>query len=121
MTALEDLTQFGFEPITEWIMKGDKIGPRSFVWKDHGGWLYAFVVDGEVKYIGFTNRVLRSRMMDYAHIKNSQTTRLRELIVAELMAGRTVKVIGWKEFNKETLVAEEKRLRALCGPPWNRE
>ena len=26
-------------PVTEWTMKGDKIGPRSFDWKD---WLYAF-------------------------------------------------------------------------------
>jgi hypothetical protein len=52
-------------------MKGPKIGPLSFDWKDHGGWLYAFVVDGEVKYIGLTGRVLRGRMDDYSHIPNS--------------------------------------------------
>jgi hypothetical protein len=34
----------GFESITRWILKGNKIGPISFKWQDHEGWLYAFVV-----------------------------------------------------------------------------
>ena len=101
-------------------MKGEKIGPRSFDWKDHSGWLYAFVVDGEVKYIGLTDRVLRSRMSDYSHIKNTQTIRLRELIVDELRAGRIVQVFGLREPNTVKLVAEESRLRAAHRPPWNR-
>ncbi len=84
MTVLEGLIQLGFEPITEWIIKGSKIGPLGLDWEDHGGWLYAFVVDGEVKYIGLTDRVLRSRMGDYSHIKNTQTTGLREKIMTEL-------------------------------------
>jgi len=33
MTILESLIQFGFEPVTEWVMKGSKIGPRNFDWK----------------------------------------------------------------------------------------
>jgi len=49
MAVLNELIGQGFEPVTEWVMKGDKIGPRSFDWKDHGGWLYAFVIDGDVK------------------------------------------------------------------------
>jgi len=72
MTILESLIELGFEPVTEWVMKGPKIGPRSFDWKDHGGWLYTFVVDGKVKYSGLTDRVLRGRMSDYSHIKNRQ-------------------------------------------------
>ena len=120
MAVLEELIQFGFEPVTEWIMKGDKIGPRSFDWKDHGGWLYAFVVDGEVKYIGLTDRVLRSRMSDYSHINNSQTKRLRGNIVTELMAGRAVRVFGWKQPDKNALIVEEDHLRAKYRPPWNR-
>ena len=99
-------------------MKGEKIGPPSFNWQDHGGWLYAFVVEGEVKYIGLTNRVLRSRMSDYAHINNSQTDRLRRLIVHELTDGRIVDVFGWKHM--DILKAEEVRLRAAYRPPWNR-
>ena len=120
MTVLDELIKLGFQPVTEWVMKGDRIGPTSFGWQDHGGWLYAFVVEGEVCYIGLTDRVLRSRMSDYAHIKNSQTTRLRELITAELKAGRSVQVYGWKESSKDVLVTEESKLRAKYLPPWNR-
>ena len=54
MTVLDELIGYGFEPITKWVMKGGKIGPLFFAWADHGGWLYAFVVNGEVKYIGLT-------------------------------------------------------------------
>ena len=120
MTVLEELIQFGFEPITEWVVKGVKIGPLSFDWADHGGWLYAFVVDEEVKYVGLTDRVLRSRMDDYAHIKNSQTDRLRALIMGELMASRRVQVFGWKQKDRRILGAEEARLRIAYRPPWNR-
>lgn len=118
--VIEDLQQIGFEPVTQWILKGDKIGPKSFDWKDHGGWLYAFVVSSEVKYIGLTNRVLRSRLSDYSHIKNSQTERIRNAIIRELMAGRAVDIIGWRESDRDVLVAEEARLRATYQPPWNR-
>jgi hypothetical protein len=119
-TVLNNLITLGFQPVTEWVLKGDRIGPASFDWQDHGGWLYAFVVEGEVCYIGLTDRVLRSRMSDYAHIKNLQTTRLRELITAELKAGRSVQVYGWKEGGKDALIAEESKLRAKYRPPWNR-
>jgi len=119
MSVLDDLVQPGFEPVTQWVMKGERIGPASFKWQDHGGWLYAFVVDGEVKYIGLTDRVLRSRMSDYSHIKNSQTDRLRGLIVHELTAGRIVDVFGWKQRDVDILRVEEARLRATYHPPWN--
>ena len=123
MTVLDDLIKLGFQPVTEWVMKGDRIGLASFGWQDHGGWLYAFVVEGKVSYIGFTDRVLRSRMSDYAHINNSQTTRIRQLITAELKAGRSVQVYGWKEGNKDVLIAEETKLRARYRLflPWNRD
>jgi hypothetical protein len=120
MTVLQGLIQLGFEPITEWIIKGSKIGPLGLDWEDHGGWLYAFVVDGEVKYIGLTDRVLRSRMGDYSHIKNTQTTGLREKIMTELSVGRRVHVFGWRQPDKSILIAEELRLRAEHRPPWNR-
>jgi hypothetical protein len=120
MATLDELTRFGFEAITHWVLKGEKIGPFSFEWQDHGGWLYAFVVDGDVKYIGLTDRVLRSRMSDYAHIKSSQTERLRGLIVQELEANRTVHVYGWKQKDTNTLKTEEARLRQTYSPSWNR-
>ena len=120
MAVLDELVQFGFALVTEWVLKGDKIGPRSFDWTDHGGWLYAFVVEGDVRYIGLTSRVLRSRMSDYSHIQNSQTDRLRELIRGELISGRAVQVFGWRQRDQAILESEEARLRAVHRPPWNR-
>lgn len=67
-----------------------------------------------------TNRVLRSRMDDYRDQKSSQTMRLREAISAELNDGRPVGILGWRESDEHTLIAEEKRLRARYSPPWNR-
>ena len=97
-----------------------QIKPSSTAWDNHGGWLYAFVVDGEVKYVGLANRVLRSRLDEYTHMKNSQTVRLRGLIAVELAAGRPVQIYGWKQSNKAMLFAEEERLRGKYRPPWNR-
>ena len=96
------------------------IGPRSFAWDDHDGWLYAFVIADDVKYIGLTSRVLRCRLSDYAHIKNSQTDRLRGLISEVLSKGYRVEIYGWRQREDDLLIAEEERLRALYRPPWNR-
>lgn len=81
---------------------------------------YAFVVEHDVKYIGLPGRVLRSRMEDYAHKMNAQTTRLRGLILGELVAGRPVEVFGWKQQDHIVLAGEEARLRNTYRPPWNR-
>lgn len=119
-TALEELVQLGFELVTQWTIKGIKIGPTSFKWQDHGGWLYAFIVEGTVRYIGLTERVLRSRMGDYSHTNNSQNNRIRQLIMSELFAGRPVEIWGWKEGNIAALRKEERRLLDTYCPSWNR-
>jgi hypothetical protein len=120
VSALDELLQLGFEPITEWTLKRDKIALRTLSWPDHGGWLYVFAVNGELKYIGLTNRVLRSRMDDYRDAKHTQTTQMREAIKAELAAGHIVHIFGRKEPNSDMLATEEVRLRAKYRPPWNR-
>ncbi len=93
-------------------------GLCSFEWEDYGGWLYPFVIENSVKYIGLTR--LRSRMSNYSHIRQSQTERLRRLIHTELIAGRIVHVFGLKEADSATLLREESRLISLHRPPWNR-
>lgn len=116
-TNLDKLIQLGFEPVTEWIMKGGRIGPPHFKWRDHSGCLYAFVVSGEVKYVGLTSRILRSRMSDYSHINNSQTNGLRDKIVAELAAGRRVEIFRLKQSDPVVLATDEARLRRELRPP----
>jgi len=119
MAALDEFVQVGFKPITKWILKRNTIGPASFQWKDHSGWLYVFAVDGDARYVGLTTRVLRSRLSDYAHTMEFHTTRLREAIIAELNAGRSVEIYGRRENRKHVLRAEEARLRAVYRLPWN--
>ena len=84
------------------------------------GWLYAFVVEEKVMYVGLTERILRSRMDDYRHIKGEQTIRMRELISAKLKANRDVLVYGRREYDSDTLWAEEAKLRRMLDPAWNR-
>jgi hypothetical protein len=117
MSPLDDLQKHGFVLVTEWVRKGEKLALKSLGWPDHGGWVYAFVVEGEVRYIGMTNRVLRSRMDDYRHIDNEQTSRLRRHIAAELDAGRSVEIYGQKNSSP---IADEAKLIAACQPEWNR-
>ena len=120
-TVLNQLIQLGFEPVTEWVVTADKLRPASLEWQDHGGWLYAFVVDTDVKYIGLTERVLRSRLDNYRHQNDvSQNQRIRIHILNELLAGKRVHVYGLKQRDPAVLKAEEARLRAVYKPAWNR-
>lgn len=119
MSKLADLIRLGFEPITTWVLAEGRIKLDSLKWQDHGGWLYAFIVDDEVQYIGLTNRVLRSRMDDYRHLKLSQTSRVRALILQELEAGGSVAIYGCKHADAGVMAAEELRLRNFHKPIWN--
>ncbi len=114
---LDELFGLGFEQVTEWIRDGAKIRLADLSWQEHGGWIYAFTVDEEVKYIGMTDRVLRSRMDNYRDAKHEQTSRLRELILAELSTGRRVQIYGRRQRSPRV---EETSLIAHYRPSWNR-
>jgi len=118
---IDSITIEGFEPITRWIIKKGKIKPESLHWEEAISWLYAFVVDEkELKYIGLTTRVLRSRLDDYSYITEEQCERMRALIMSELEKGRTVSIYGKKVEEGIDLFSEEARLRSELSPPWNR-
>ena len=112
--------RMGFEPITEWEIRNERIKPRSLAYKEHGGWVYAFAVEGLVKYVGLTNRVLRSRLSDYSYITESQPKRLRSLIRSELESGNAVLIYGKRERDESALLREEARLRVKYELEWNR-
>jgi hypothetical protein len=118
--AFNVLVNDGFQPITTWLECNGSIKLASLNWSDAGGWIYAFVIDKAVKYVGLTDRVLRSRMDDYRHIKEEQCVRMREQILAELQAGHVVTIYGKPTSDKERLIADEDRYRRELLPPWNR-
>lgn len=118
-SSVDELTSLGFRPLTEWLMRGQKVKAAN-KWKDASGWLYAFVVNTDVRYIGMTERILVSRIDDYSYIKSSQTVHKRQLVMSELVAGNRVWIYGLQVPDAEVLKIEELRLRKLFNPPWNR-
>jgi hypothetical protein len=119
--TLQNLLAEDFEPITDWILDGDRIRLASLDWAETSGWLYAFVVEGSfVEYVGLTTRILRSRMDNYRDGKVDQNARLRGLISEALSEGKRVTIYGKRNPDLRRLEAEEFRLRKAWTPGWNR-
>ena len=118
---LKQYVEEGFEPITEWEWRDGKIRLASLDWDEHAGWLYAFVIESEVKYVGLTRRVLRSRMDNYRDLTEEQCVRLRGLITTECKSGTTVRIFGRRMSGDHAeLEREEAKLREIPRPVWNR-
>ena len=109
----------GFEHVSNWTREGDRTKLAHLNWEEKAGWLYAFVVEGTVMYIGLTTGVLRSRMDHYRHLKQDQPARLRELIEGELDDGQGVLLYGRHIRDGQSLIREEARLIHELDPPWN--
>lgn len=112
----------GFAPVTRW-----QFGPTGRLtvqtepkWPDRSGWLYAFVADDSIKYIGKTIVLLRARMANYAYSDGDTNVRLRRLIGDIVRQGQDVFIYGRMEEDPSLLRTEEGRLIADFRPPWNR-
>ena len=115
MTALN---QTGFMYLTDWMLKGETIKPDTVSWDTTAGWIYAFVVDTQVCYIGITTGVLRSRLDSYSYQIND---RVGACIKAELQSGRIVEIYGMprKLVPQADLEREESQLISVHSPIWN--
>ena len=115
---LSRLDRLGFERITNWDPYEDRIKPRSLKWQDVSGWIYAFVADDHVRYIGMTTRILRSRLDNYAHqVGEPMRERVREC----LNNGCNVEIYGLRRpsVGEAQIKAEESKLIAEFKPDWN--
>ena len=112
------LASSGFERITHWELHGDRIKPHSLVWADSSGWIYAFVAEGRVRYVGITTTVLRSRLDGYSHQVGD---RVRASIRSCLSEKREVEIFGARRPNveKADLETEESRLIKEFKTDWN--
>ena len=90
--------------------------------------VYAFVVDGAIKYIGLTQRGLRGRMAHYVrgHARQRTSARVKGLILAALAAGNSVEVLiatpepmDWKGLPVLTAPGLEAGLIRMIRPEWN--
>jgi hypothetical protein len=132
-TALERLKTINFKPVGNWELsksKGLALRLSSKV-SDKKGAVYAFSVNGEVKYIGVTEKGLTKRIRHYVRPGPSQRTnqRIRQHILETLKHGFSVEIYAWHDLlgyrvgGFEVIVALglEPTLIKTFNPAWNKK
>ncbi len=80
-TLTDDTVQFllelGFEEVGEWLIEEDSLLFSLTRHRNERNILYAFIAQGEVKYIGKSNQTLSRRMNGYKQPDPSQHTNIR--------------------------------------------
>ena len=123
----ENIQNIGFEYITDWVFKDDRVKPASLDWEEISGWIYAFVTEDKIRYIGMTETVLRTRLDQYSYQKNKQhpdtSDRVRGYIQECLDQDITVNIYGLEqpEKSKPEIEALETELINKFDPDWNRK
>lgn len=127
--SITALLAMGFDLISQWRRSEKGIQVAHLDWVDCAGWLYAFVSDGTVKYVGLTGGVLRTRLDQYrdgadAYGHETQCGRIKARILHELQGGHSVLIYGLRKRGCDTATlrpAEREALNAVRGPGlWNR-
>jgi hypothetical protein len=126
---LDRLLNIGFRRVGRWVESDD--GP-SYQIDQHGDdkdILYAFLVDGEVMYVGKTIRRLKRRMYNYKKPSPSQSTsaRIRQKIETSLKAGAVVDIfalpdnglLNYGVFRINLADGLEGSIIGDLKPPWN--
>jgi hypothetical protein len=129
------LMRIGFVLVGKWEMKNDE--PRIIYVKNpeeeaiskSSPALYAFVVNGLLKYIGKTTQILHKRLYGYAKPGKSQATNLKcqEGIVKALKDGDSVDVYGfapdvplcYDQFQINLPAGLEDAIIKIMKPTWN--
>lgn len=118
VSMLRQLRKYGFSRLTEWELRAGKCKPVVTDWDLVAGWIYAFVTDVRVRYIGIATTVLRSRLDGYSYQLNDSVGRsIRE----HLGGGGAVEIYGVQrcEVAKADLESEESQLIAAFKPDWS--
>lgn len=123
--SLAELERRGFSHISQWsqfprnvIIELPPIAHKEPV----GGWLYAFVVDARVQYVGETGNSLTQRMTGYCSDETSSTNRGKRLLICQALADGLL-VDLFARTCPDWLLREkwEKELIRIFDPPWNLE
>ena len=123
------LLEIGFEPAGHWILENDKLNFELTRHSSQKNILYAFVCDGQVKYVGKTVRALSVRMSGYKTPGTTQTTninnhkRIRELLSSgaaiEILALPDGGLLHYGQFHLNLAAALEDDLIRVIDPEWN--
>ncbi len=126
---LQFLLKLGFEEVGMWVLNGNSVQFQLTKNENERNILYAFIVQGNVNYIGKSTMTLGGRMNGYRNPNLSQITninnnaRIKEL----LQKGTPVKIyalvpkeeILYKGFPLNIAAGLEDNLLARIRPPWN--
>lgn len=125
---IKNLVNIGFNHLGNWIHQGKTI---SYTIKDinRKNFLYTFVVDDEIKYIGKSTQTIAKRFSGYIKPGPSQTTNIKnnKNITNEIKQNKEVKIyiftdntpLKYGEFNISLSAGLEDDLIKQINPPWN--
>lgn len=123
------LLEIGFEPAGHWMLDNDKLKCDLIRHSSQRNILYAFVCDGQVKYVGKTIRTLAARMAGYKTPGRTQTTninnhkRIRELlsedVAVEIFALPDSGLLHYGQFHLNLAAALEDAIIRVIDPEWN--
>lgn len=125
--APELLLQSGFSLLGEWLPLTDGEFELSARAPADAG-VYAFVVEGRIRYVGLTQTGLRTRMSHYrrGHVRQPTSARVKGLIVKALAEGKAVTVMiaipeptEWNGLPVNTAAGLEAGLIRMIRPEWN--
>lgn len=126
---MQPLLDIGFKLAAHWRLEGQDLRCDFKEFRTNENVLYAFVVDGEVKYIGKTTQQLCKRMHGYVRPGETQTTNAKgnRLIRECLQSGAAVEVhvlpdnglMHYGDFHINLAAGLEDSLIAIIKPDWN--
>jgi hypothetical protein len=126
---LQLLLMLGFEEVGRWFLDGNSVQFRLAKSENERNILYAFVVQGNVQYIGKSTMTLSGRMNGYRNPDPTQTTninnnaRIRELLQkgtpVQIFALVPEEKILYKGFPVNIAAGLEDNLLIRIRPPWN--
>ncbi|MCL2846004.1 MAG: hypothetical protein FWE23_11260 [Chitinivibrionia bacterium] len=114
--SLNSITELGFEKVGEWVLKNGKI--EAVLNEDkraQENFIYAFVVNEKVMYIGKTSRTLKARMQNYTNCDESQTANVRICEEVKNILKNSGEVLIYAMPNGDL----EPKFIKMLSPEWN--
>ena len=126
---MKRLTEIGFRKVGEWTMRDESISPNLLELVDSSNILYAFILDGEVLYVGKTTQTLQKRIYGYQKPGPTQFTNIKgnKLLKELLTEGKSVSIYALPDdglhrigaFHLNLAAGLEDSIIATLKPKWN--
>lgn len=126
---MDRILRIGFRRVGTWHLKDAGITYELETLAPQPHTLYAFVVNGEICYVGKTTKTLRKRLNSYARPGSTQATNLRNNanILSALKAGSTVEIFAlpddelhrYGDFHLNLAAGLEDSIISTLDPDWN--